>query len=73
MHMVSTKEKDMIAIGPDGPGYKFIRKDYILEVIGVELTLNVRSRRVENNTEVINIIIESNKRNILGLAINRIN
>ena len=73
MYIVSTKEKDIIAIEPDGPGYKFIRKDYILEVIGVELALNVRSRRVENNTEVINIIIESNKRNILGLAINRIN
>lgn len=72
IHVASAQEKDMVTAGPDGAGYKIIRKDYMVEVMGVDLSLPVNSGRADNNTEVIRELVEANKRTVPGLVINRI-
>ena len=72
VHVPSQITKDQILNGPDAPGLKILRKDYLLEVPGVPLKTPINSGRNADNLELIQSICEATKRPVPGIAISRI-
>ena len=72
VHVPSQTTKDQILNGPDAPGLKILRKDYLLEVPGVPLKTPINSGRNADNSELIQSICEATKRLVPGIAISRI-
>jgi hypothetical protein len=64
--------KDYILNQPEVTGYKILQQDYLVEVLGVLLSLQVASRKDADNSQLIKDIYKETKRNILGIAINSI-
>lgn len=62
VHVTSQTAKDQVLNGPDAPGFKILRKDYLLEIPGVPFDTPVTSGRNANNSELINSICDATKR-----------
>src|SRR5207248_1983975 len=58
--------------GPDAPGCKILRKDYLIEVPGVPLKICVASGANADNSELIQSICNATKRLVPGITISRI-
>ena len=69
IHVPSQITKDQILNGPDAPGLKILRKDYLLEVPRVLLKTPINSRRNIDNLELTQSICEAIKRLMLRIAI----
>jgi hypothetical protein len=72
VHVPSQATKDQILNGPDAPGCKILRKDYLIEIPGVPLRTPVASGTNANNTELIHSICNATKRLVPGITIGRI-
>jgi hypothetical protein len=64
--------KDQVQNGPNGPGYQILRKDYLVEVPGVPLTLQVAHGRNADNSQLIHSICEATKKIATGTQITRL-
>jgi len=70
--MPNTQEKDATLAALDSKGFKVIRRDYLVEVMGVPLSLSIGTGPRADNSDRIKEILQANRRNIGGLQINRI-
>ncbi|KAF2194595.1 hypothetical protein K469DRAFT_547883, partial [Zopfia rhizophila CBS 207.26] len=68
VHVPSQTLKDQIINRPDTPGFKILKKDYLLEVPGVPLKTKINKERNADNSELIHTIYEATKRLVLGIA-----
>jgi hypothetical protein len=72
VHVTSQKVKDQVLNGPTVQGIKILRRDYLLEIPGVDLTLQVNNGKNADNTELINTICAATKRIIPEITITRV-
>ena len=52
VYIPSQTTKDQILNGLDAPGLRILRKDYLLEVLGVPLKTSINSKRDIDNSEL---------------------
>ena len=72
VHVPSQATKDQILNGPDAPGCKILRKDYLIEVPSILLKTPVASGTNTDNVELIYSICEATKRLVPGITISQI-
>src|SRR5205814_1038622 len=72
VHVPTQALKDQLLNGPDAPGCKILRKDYLIEVPGVPLTTKVASGKNADNSDTIRQICEATKCLVPGMAISRL-
>ena len=68
IHVPSQAMKDQILNGPDALGCKILRKDYLIEVLGIPLKTHMASDTNTDNSELIQSICDATKCLVPGVT-----
>ena len=72
LHVKTQATKDKLLNGPNPTGFKVLRKDYLLEIPGVPLSIQVAKGKHADNQQLLQEICAATKRLIPELSISRI-